>query len=101
MLSLEQRPTALLNGYFEIPSKTPGKPDEYSRLQALAAAELLRGGKVNRVVILAGDVPSESNPGIDAYGGIGPRMAAQLRRNMPHLPESAIILQPVAKSTRQ
>ncbi len=100
MPNLEQKPFALFNGYIEIPSRVPYKPDEYSRLQTLAASELLRRGKIETAVFLAGDVPSESNPGSDVYGGIGQRMAAQLRRNLPNLPESAIVLIPVAKSTR-
>jgi hypothetical protein len=103
MLSLEQRPTALVSGYIEVPSngRVSYKPDKYSRLQVLAAGELLRSGQIERVVFLAGDVPSESNPEPDRYGGIGARMAAQLRRNMPNLPESAIVCHPVAKSTRK
>jgi len=103
MLSLEQKPTALFSGYIEIPSPTEVdyKPDEYSRLQVLAAGELLRSGQIERVVFLAGDVPSEPNPGPDVHGGIGARMAEQLRRNFPNLPESAIVFYPVAKSTRE
>lgn len=96
----EQKPVVLFNGYIEIPSRVPYKPDIYSRLQVLAASELLRRGKIETAVFLAGDVPSESNPEPDVYGGIGQRMAAQLRRNLPNLPESAIVFIPVAKSTR-
>lgn len=97
----EQKPVVLFNGYLEIPSRVSYKPDEYSRLQVLAAAELLRRGEIKTAVFLAGDVPSESNPESDVYGGIGKRMAAQLRRNLPNLPESAIVFLPVAKSTRE
>jgi len=101
MINPEQElPVALFTSYIELPSRVPYKPDESSRLQVLAAAELLGRKRVQAVVFAGGDIPSESNPEPDVYGGLGSRMAAQLRRDMPNLPESAIVLRPVARSTR-
>jgi hypothetical protein len=102
MIGPEQESTAaLFHSYVELPSSIPYKPDRWSRLQVLAAAELLRKGNITTAVFLGDDVPSDAHREPDAYGGLGARMAAQLHRNLPHLPDSAVVFIPVARSTRE
>lgn len=96
---VETKPIALFSGYGEVPSRQTYKPDKFSRLQVLAAAELLRRGKISKAVFLAGNISSDGSFGTDKLGGIAVRMGDQLRRNLPNLPEDSVIVMPTAMST--
>lgn len=83
----------LVHGYGDYPRKRKGKPDISSSFQALAAAELWRQGKVEAFFLPTGAIDSGQPP-------IGEQIAKQLRRNIPHLPEAAIVAIPCTTTTR-
>lgn len=87
-------PIALFHGYGDFPRKRAGKPDINASLQVLAASELLKTNKISKAVILVRSVHKGKPP-------IALTMAAQLRRNLPHLAEDRLVVLPVADTTRQ
>lgn len=93
------RKVALFHAYAELPSNHPGKPDKGSRLQVLAASEMLRRGEVDTVVFLAGHIsPDGSTQKVGL--SIAEKMTDQLKRNLRHIPEGAVIVSSDALSTR-
>lgn len=92
----------LFPGYAELPSRQPYKPDRNSRLQVLAAAEMIRRGELDMVYFLAGNISPDGTTGKDELGGIATRMTQQLYRNLPNLArESSLVTVPTSMSTRQ
>lgn len=85
MKEREPRRVALFPGYVELPSRQPYKPDRNSRLQVLAAAEMIRRGELDTAYFLAGNISSDGTTGKDEWGGIAIRMEHQLYRNLPNL----------------
>ncbi|MCL5019842.1 MAG: YdcF family protein [Patescibacteria group bacterium] len=98
----EPRRIVLFPGYAELPSRQAYKPDRNSRLQVLAAAEMIRRGELATAYFLAGNISSDGTTGKDELGGIAVRMRQQLYRNLPHLArESSLVTVPTSMSTRQ
>lgn len=102
MRERQPRKIALFPGYAELPSRQPYKPDRNSRLQVLAAAEMIRRGELDTAYFLAGNISSDGTTGKDELGGIAVRMTHQLYRNLPNLARnSSLITIPTSMSTRQ
>lgn len=70
------------------------KPDFRGRLTALAVSELWREGVINQIVITGGTPDMNGSE-------LGGPMERQIRRNLPSLPDDAIVLSPVARDTIQ
>lgn len=102
MKEQEPRRVALFPGYAELPSRQPYKPDRSSRLQVLAAAEMIRRGELDRACFLAGNISPDGTTGTDELGGIAIRMTQQLYRNLPNLNRDfALTTVASSMSTRQ
>lgn len=90
---------ALFHAYGELPSMQPEKPDKASRLQVLAASEMIKRGQVDTVVFLVGHISSKGSTKKEGLS-VAEKMANQLQKNLRNVPEGTVIVKSDAFSTR-